>query len=556
MTYAAARTPLPTGLVCRSHDEARAPMLKFSIGDVLASVRSLYADELKPFGRVILKRIRENAAAVAARSAGMPVEEADPEAMPRVDPRRLRRMCEGSRLFQVFREEGREYSVLIVGEPSFFVDVCSALDPYTPEFWCAAASYLDSLEGEEMHLPGGRYACAQVITTRGLPFLEGRSLGEVCHFVQMAISQKRLLGYLEGQLVPYRFSEEWVKEQCAFNQQPTGESLYPLASWEDARQGVWQLLNRGPEPGGMVTLSNVKRLFRSRFMMELSETALGYPRLHNLLMDPRMSDICLVLTQGAGQVVVRSSGSPLSMWMPMPVPMPVSVPQGPIIPCLPVLHEMSSAASGSPCHAHELVSPGASPRTSPRGVLPPPLLPPGHFMPAACPAQFAAPPGEEPCQPASSSGSGGQQGAHHHAKPSGSCAASTTDSCEELATSQRSDELAAACEELLGLRRGCGSGSGYGGSSSQGDEGELGSGAQAEPAGLRVKNTFIHFAEACEDAGAGPSAGRRRRATSVPRAFGSSHSDPGEEVEATTGSSASPSPSPRRSPPRTPARGA
>merc|ERR1712176_1006309 len=88
-------------------------------------------------------------------------------------------------------------------------------------------------------------------------------LGQICHVVQLAISQKRILGYREGQLVPYLHSDEWVKEQRAFHQQPIcskdGTSL-PLASWEEARECLRQVLDSecNPDPG-VVTLSNVKR---------------------------------------------------------------------------------------------------------------------------------------------------------------------------------------------------------------------------------------------------------------------------------------------------------
>jgi len=53
-----------------------------------------------------------------------------------------------------------------------------------------------------------------------------------------------------------------------------------------------------------VTVSNVKRLFRSYFGLDLSETALGYSRLSDLLQDPRFRDIGVVQARGAGQVVV------------------------------------------------------------------------------------------------------------------------------------------------------------------------------------------------------------------------------------------------------------
>merc|ERR1719362_2794495 len=51
-------------------------------------------------------------------------------------------------------------------------------------------------------------------------------------------------------------------------------------------------------------LSNVKRLFRAQFNVELSETALGYPKLSECLQDPRVRDLCDVKLQGQGYTVV------------------------------------------------------------------------------------------------------------------------------------------------------------------------------------------------------------------------------------------------------------
>lgn len=70
--------------------------------------------------------------------------------------------------------------MLLVGRQRDFVDVTDPTDSYGPEVWSAVAEYFEKLPDAEMVLPGGRYSCAQVLAARGLPFLEGRSLGEVC----------------------------------------------------------------------------------------------------------------------------------------------------------------------------------------------------------------------------------------------------------------------------------------------------------------------------------------------------------------------------------------
>jgi len=51
----------------------------------------------------------------------------------------------------------------------------------------------------------------------------------------------------------------------------------------------------------------MKRIFRSRYHLELSETSLGYAKLSELLQDPRLNDICTVRLQGHGYVVVPMS---------------------------------------------------------------------------------------------------------------------------------------------------------------------------------------------------------------------------------------------------------
>lgn len=45
-----------------------------TVEQILAAVQSLCADELKPFGRVVLKRLREDAAVAQALEHGVPVD--------------------------------------------------------------------------------------------------------------------------------------------------------------------------------------------------------------------------------------------------------------------------------------------------------------------------------------------------------------------------------------------------------------------------------------------------------------------------------------------------
>lgn len=258
--------------------------------DVLVAIWSLYADELLPCGRILRKRVGE----LLARSRRRTEEAMD------VDAVVLRRLCEESHLVHIRQESGGDWSALLLGVEERFVDVHSSEDDFGEEIWCKAEAHFQEITEA---LPGGRYSCARALAAMRLPFLAGLSLGRVCRFVQLAISQRKLLGYEHGCLVPYHQSRDRRKEQCAQFQRPcesaTAAQSMPLASLATARSALAALLQTGPLP-----LSNVKRLFRSRLRLELSETTLGYSKLCELLQSPHFQDICEVQLEAHGHTVL------------------------------------------------------------------------------------------------------------------------------------------------------------------------------------------------------------------------------------------------------------
>jgi hypothetical protein len=280
--------------------------------DVTAAIESLYDDELRPYGRIIRKRFAE----LAARRGSWPVD---------VDTRCLLTACERCPWLTVQAEEGGDWSALLQYRATAFVDVYSPVDLYPARLWAAASDYFQSLDEANMVLPGGRYSCAQALQERCLPFLEGRSLGQICHIVQLGISQKKLLGYLNGAVVPYCRSQSMVKERCAERQRPCSSGgvrggSSNLADWEAVRSCLQEILGSlslSPASDSSIPLSNVKRLFRSRFHTELSETALGHAKLSELFQDPRLRDICDVRLKGHGYVLVplrkAAVGMPISI---------------------------------------------------------------------------------------------------------------------------------------------------------------------------------------------------------------------------------------------------
>eukprot|EP00927_Polykrikos_kofoidii_P024125 TRINITY_DN21_c0_g2_i1.p1 TRINITY_DN21_c0_g2~~TRINITY_DN21_c0_g2_i1.p1 ORF type:complete len:756 (+),score=125.60 TRINITY_DN21_c0_g2_i1:58-2268(+) len=295
---------------------SRQHILEPTIEEVTAAVESLYLDESKPVGRLLRKRIVEIHASTrdhsgAATSIGSSIRE---DQLPEVDMVHLRSVCEASDRFVIEPEEGGDWSAILIGRQSRFVDVYSTVDVYPEEMWAAMATYFEE-SGDDLTLPGGRYSCAQVLCARRLPFLHGISLGQVCHIVQLAMTQRKLLGYLSGAIVPYNRSSSRVKELCAGQNRACDKSCpeaadLSVASWEQARHCMRIIVEEAASRDdrlGVVPLSCVKRLFRSQFQLELSETVLGHSKLSELLQDAKFAGVCSVKLDGQGYSVMMPS---------------------------------------------------------------------------------------------------------------------------------------------------------------------------------------------------------------------------------------------------------
>jgi hypothetical protein len=287
--------------------------LRPSTEEVVAAVASLYFDRLKPYGRFLRKRIVErhlmcsgDTEAQSKAQIGMCKQVLE------VDIEHLRAVCDKSHHLEVMREDGGDWSVSLIGCPSHFVDAYSTVDSYPDRMWEDIADYLGNSE-EHVKLPGGRYSCAQALLARQLPFFAGRSLGEINHIVQLAMTRRKLLGYLNGSVVPYSRSKSMVKETCAVQKSVATACIeaadMPHATWEQTTCLLSVVLEEAAKSSGaypgIVALSNVKRLFRTRFSIELSETKLGYSKLSDLLQDPRFADVCEVQLEGGGYAVVQ-----------------------------------------------------------------------------------------------------------------------------------------------------------------------------------------------------------------------------------------------------------
>jgi hypothetical protein len=273
------------------------------IDDVLNAVQSLYKDELRPVGRILRKRAAEYAAA----RLGLCHDGEDVGQRLEVDGDELRAVCKACEVLRVSPEKGGDWSVSRVGWAPRFVDIYSRYDSYPPELWAAFDDYCKSPAAEDLTLPGGRYVCAKALMARGLLFLAGLSLGRICHIVQLALTEKRILGYFSQSVVPYGRSQSMRKEAAAKTQQPcSGATPMTLATMDAARAVLREILDAAPN--GEVPLSNIKRLFRSKFHLELSETSFGYSKVSDFLQDVRFRDLLTVHLRGRGYVVTKPAG--------------------------------------------------------------------------------------------------------------------------------------------------------------------------------------------------------------------------------------------------------
>eukprot|EP00929_Paragymnodinium_shiwhaense_P019568 TRINITY_DN13296_c0_g1_i2.p1 TRINITY_DN13296_c0_g1~~TRINITY_DN13296_c0_g1_i2.p1 ORF type:complete len:713 (+),score=206.51 TRINITY_DN13296_c0_g1_i2:93-2231(+) len=266
-----------------------------TVEELVGAVESLYSDQLRPYGRIVKKRLEEIAEASGAEA-------------PSSDLSTIQRLCASCLLegrLAIAMEGESDWSIELPERPQDFVDIYSTEDTFSTEFWSAAEAYFDGLADDEMTKPGGRYECAQNLSALRLPFLEGFTLGQVCHFVQLAMAQKKLLGYYKGAIVPYRRSQTFLKEQCAEQQKLVKVAKMPLATWEFLHGALLQLFVEQRVSGGddALPLSNIKRYIRAGFRMDLSETALGHASVCDLFKDERLSDVCIVRLRENGYYV-------------------------------------------------------------------------------------------------------------------------------------------------------------------------------------------------------------------------------------------------------------
>jgi hypothetical protein len=266
----------------------------FTEDDVLVAVNGLYKDRVKPISRVLRKRVYVQLVEREQATSGI-----------HVNCTRLRDICNGCSLLQVQDEELDDWSVSLVSQKPNFVDIYSSEDVYPVELWKDFAAFFEAPGSDDFAFPGGRLACAELLRSRLPSSFSHRSLGELCHIVELALSQKKIIGYKNGCMVPYRNSQLMIKEQLA-NEGSVGREVQEggvrNANLKEARECLQQVLQE--QPDGRLALPNVKRRILAQFKLQFNETAFGHSRVSDLLQDPRFDDICSVQLHGRGYMVI------------------------------------------------------------------------------------------------------------------------------------------------------------------------------------------------------------------------------------------------------------
>lgn len=179
-----------------------------------------------------------------------------------------------------------------------FIDPFSA-DVYPDSMWVNFTGWLDSLKWQNAEISrfqGGRYGAAKEISRWELPFFHRRSLGEMIHIVQLALTSKDrggrgLLSYQPDKTIaPCSFSEQ----QClGMASQPhhlryVGEGCASDAErWAELRDVLRAVLSQFPE-GRSVAL--LKLEIERQCGMILDQRVFGQEKLSHVFESPELID--------------------------------------------------------------------------------------------------------------------------------------------------------------------------------------------------------------------------------------------------------------------------
>eukprot|EP00932_Pfiesteria_piscicida_P004296 SRR837773.142.p2 GENE.SRR837773.142~~SRR837773.142.p2 ORF type:complete len:178 (-),score=70.13 SRR837773.142:10-543(-) len=132
--------------------------------------------------------------------------------------------------------------------------------------WQALKTYL-----EEGHtFAGGRYGMARDLAAKNLPFLQPHCLGEICHMVQLAIQQRKIIVYHKKMLKPMQPLSSGMLNN---GEKPDGEEITDMPQ---LLRAIFRTLKKHPQG---IRLDRMKQMIREECQCRLNEMVFGCTKL-------------------------------------------------------------------------------------------------------------------------------------------------------------------------------------------------------------------------------------------------------------------------------------
>eukprot|EP00916_Digyalum_oweni_P012944 GHVL01021288.1.p1 GENE.GHVL01021288.1~~GHVL01021288.1.p1 ORF type:complete len:483 (+),score=66.71 GHVL01021288.1:59-1507(+) len=214
-----------------------------------------------------------------------------------------------------------------------WVDPKAPNNPFSEDRWRSFVSYILEIQKNDSEMismkwqfKGGRYGMAMALVESGNECVKGLALGEVCHFMQLAITAG-ILAYENNVLQPvaacYGIASAFLETSATFKSSASKESIDSITSsinnqftksrrlstdsiiTNDSHENISVDINEfkslvksllDSNPNGIL-LSQFKKLFLNEFGMTITPSIFGYTKLSSLLCCPELQDCCVVFTQ-------------------------------------------------------------------------------------------------------------------------------------------------------------------------------------------------------------------------------------------------------------------
>lgn len=270
----------PNCNVTSQSDSGRKPS-EVSVTDVRSAIEGLYAEEAAPHESLLQWYLKSISGVTVSLSELREVVEAAPGIS-----------------FGTLAGGKRPHLILLAKSPPWFKGFADTLQKearaqISREVFREAAEFV--LKGDwpqEDNIAHEKYGISRWLQGRS-GALSALSFGKMHSLVSDLCHVKGVLGKKDGRIVPYPLSEEFEKQENAKRLMPTGLRAGEnyVSTWRMLAKCMTTLLE---ENGGKIPSPRLKPMVRSRFQLELSETALGHMSLSSLMGDGRFTALFCV----------------------------------------------------------------------------------------------------------------------------------------------------------------------------------------------------------------------------------------------------------------------